>query len=307
VQEEITGRPVSLGSFSEAQAVIAPELLQKVFAELAAEHQSYHGDPRLAAYRDQLLAIDGTIWAALPKMAWAIWRCQQGPESALKAHVKFNLLEEKPIGVTVTKAKRCERAVLREHWQAGEFYVGDRNYGEDYQLFGQLQQVGCSFVLRLRQEAVFAVVEEFALSAADQAAGVSFDGWVQLGCKKKYQVAPLRLIRVPTENDELLLVTDKSQKELSAELIALIYRYRWRIELFFKWLKCILGCRHWLAHSPRGVAVQVYCALIAALLLLRVTGRRPGKRAMEMIRFYLLGYASLDELTRELGLAKKST
>jgi len=116
----------------------------------------------------------------------------------------------------------------------------------------------------------------------------------------------MRLGRVPTELGELLLVTDKSQKELSAELIALIYRYRWRGELFFKWLKCILGCRHWLAHSPRGVAVQISCALIAALLLLRATGRRPAKRAREMIRFYLLGYATLDELTRELGIEKKS-
>jgi hypothetical protein len=279
VQEDITERPVSLGSFSEAQAVIAPELLQKVFAELAAEHQAFRGDQRLAPYRDKLLAIDGTIWAALPSMVWALWRFRNGPESALKAHVKFNLLEEKPVGVTITRAKRCERAVLREDWQAGEFYVGDRNYGEDYQLFGQLQQAGCSFVLRLRQEAVFEVVEEFALSAEDRAAGVSFDGMVRLGCKKKYQVAPLRLIRVPIDDEELLLVTDKSQEELSAELIALIYRYRWRIELFFKWLKCILGCRHWLAQSPRGVAIQVYCALIAALLLLRATGKRPGKRA----------------------------
>lgn len=305
VQEDICERPVSLGSFSEAQAVIDPELLQKVFAELAAEARPFRGDARLAAYRENLLAIDGTIWAALPKMTWAVWRCQHGPESALKAHLKFNLLEEKPLGVTITRAKRCERAVLREHWQVGEFYVGDRYYGEDYRLFAELQQAGCSFVLRLRQEAVFEVSEEFALSAEDRAAGVSFDGLVRLGCQKKYQVEPLRLVRVPTENGELLLVTDKSQQELPAELIALIYRYRWRIELFFKWLKCILGCRHWLAQSPRGVAVQVYCALIAALLLLRVTGRRPGQRAMEMIRFYLVGYATLDELIRELGLEKK--
>jgi IS4 transposase len=78
------------------------------------------------------------------------------------------------------------------------------------------------------------------------------------------------------------------------------------VELFFKWLKCILGCRHWLAESQRGVALQVYCALIAALLLLRYSGRRPGKRAMEMIRFYLLGYATLDELSAALGLEEKS-
>ena len=70
---------------------------------------------------------------------------------------------------------------------------------------------------------------------------------------------------------------------------------------------CILGCRHWLAESERGVALQVYCALIAALLLLRSSGRRPSKRAMEMIRFYLLGYATLDELSAVLSLAEKST
>lgn len=303
VQEEICQRAVSLGSFSEAQAVVAPELLEKVFAELAAESHPTHGDRRLEAYRDQLLAIDGTIWAALPRMAWAVWRWQHGKESALKAHIKFNLLEEKPVGVSVTRAKRCERAVWREHWQRGEFYVGDRYYGENYQLFGQLQEAGCSYVLRLRQEAVFEVLEEFSLSAEDQAAGISFDGWVRLGWREKTAV---RLVRVPTAEGEILLVTDKERTELSAELVALIYRYRWRIELFFKWLKCILGCRHWLAESPRGVALQVYCALIAALLLLRSSGRRPGKRAMEMIRFYLLGYATLEELTRELGLAKKS-
>jgi hypothetical protein len=304
VQEEVCSRPVSLGSFSEAQAVVEPGLLQKVFEELAAEQQEFHGDRRLERYRDQLLGMDGTLWAALPRMTWAIWRCQHGPESALKAHVKFNLLEQKPVGVTITPAKRCERAVLREQWRAGEFYVGDRYYGEDYGLFAELEEAGCSYVLRLRQEAVFEVIEEFELSAQDRAASITFDGRVRLGCKKKYQVEPLRLVRVQTEDGEILLVTDKPRAELCAELVALIYRYRWRIELFFKWLKCILGCRHWLAQSPRGVALQIYCALIAALLLLRHTGRRPSKRAMEMIRFYLVGTASLEELTRILGIEK---
>jgi hypothetical protein len=305
VQEEVCAHPVSLGSFSEAQAVVEPGLLQKVFEELAAEPQEFHGDRRLERYRTQLLGMDGTLWAALPRMSWAIWRCQHGPESALKAHVKFNLLEQKPVGVTITAAKRCERAVLRAQWRTGEFYVGDRYYGEDYGLFAEWEEAGCSYVLRLRQEAVFAVLEEFALSAEDRAASITFDGLVRLGCKKKYQVKAIRLVRVQTEEGEILLVTDKPRAELGAELIALIYRYRWRIELFFKWLKCILGCRHWLAQSPRGVALQIYCALIAALLLLRQTGRRPSKRAMEMIRFYLVGTATLEELTHALGLEKK--
>ncbi len=138
VREEICSGPVSLGSFSEAQAVVDPALLQSVFAELAAEQQSrgfQQKDKRLEPYRAQLLVVDGTLWRALPRMAWALWRYQHGKESALKLHLKFNLLEEKPVGALVTSARCCERAVLRRQLAAGEFYVGDRYYAEDYALF----------------------------------------------------------------------------------------------------------------------------------------------------------------------------
>ena len=308
VREEICSSRESLGSFSEAQAVVDPVLLQRVFAELAAEQQSRNlqeSEKRLEPYRAQLLVIDGTLWRALPRMAWALWRYQHGKESALKLHLKFNLLEEKPVGVLVTSARCCERAVLRRQLAAGEFYVGDRYYGEDYALFSELERAGCSYLLRLRQEACFEVMAEWPLSAADQAASVTFDGLVRLGTGRRRQDELVRLVRVQSERGELLLVSNKAREELSAELLALIYRSRWRVELFFKWLKCILGCRHWLAESQRGVALQVYCALIAALLLLRRSGRRPGKRAMEMIRFYLLGYATLDELSAALALEEK--
>jgi len=308
VRDEICSSRVSLGSFSEAQAVVDPVLLQRVFAELAAEQQSRNlqeSEKRLEPYRAQLLVIDGTLWRALPRMAWALWRYQHGKESALKLHLKFNLLEEKPVGVLVTSARCCELAVLRRQLAAGEFYVGDRYYGEDYALFSELERAGCSYLLRLRQEACFEVMAEWPLSAADQAASVTFDGLVRLGTGRRRQDELVRLVRVQSERGELLLVSNKAREELSAELLALIYRSRWRVELFFKWLKCILGCRHWLAESQRGVALQVYCALIAALLLLRRSGRRPGKRAMEMIRFYLLGYATLDELSAALALEEK--
>ena len=159
-------------------------------AELAAEQHATRGEARLVPYRDQLMAIDGTLWPALPRMAWAIWRYQHGRECALKLHVKFNLLEEKPVAAVLKNAKRCERAVLRETMQPGEFYVGDRYDGEDYALFGELAAAGCSFVLRLRQEAVFEVREEFALRPADRAAGVTFDGLVRLGARPQH--APLR-------------------------------------------------------------------------------------------------------------------
>ncbi len=200
---------------------MCPSSLEKVFAELAAEQRAFCGDARLECYRGRLLAIDGTLWAALPRMTWAVWRWQHGREAALKMHLKFNLLEQKPVAARLTSAKRCERAVLREQWREGEFYVGDRYYGEDYGLFAELEAAGCSYVLRLRQEALFEVLEEFALSEQDRAGSVTFDGLVRLGGRKKS--APVRLVRVQTAEAELLLVSDRSRQELGAELVALIY------------------------------------------------------------------------------------
>jgi hypothetical protein len=113
----------------------------------------------------------------------------------------------------------------------------------------------------------------------------------------------VRLVWVQGPEEVLVLVTNQKPEELSAGLVSQMYRCRWQIELFFRWIKCILGCRHWLAESPEGVAIQVYLALIAALLLQLYTGRRPTKRMMELIRFYLIGMATLEDL--EAGLERE--
>ena len=88
---------------------------------------------------------------------------------------------------------------------------------------------------------------------------------------------------------------------MSAELLAQLYRQRWEVELFFRWIKCTLGCRHWLAESQRGVTIQVYLALIAAVLLQLYVGQRPNERMLELIQLYLSGIARLDELERLLA------
>ena len=88
--------------------------------------------------------------------------------------------------------------------------------------------------------------------------------------------------------------------DLSAETIAALYRYRWQVELFFRWFKCILGCKHLLAHSLNGLTIQVYCALLASMLITLWTGKKPTKRTFEMLSFYFLGWASEHELARHI-------
>ena len=93
--------------------------------------------------------------------------------------------------------------------------------------------------------------------------------------------------------------------DVPADIIALLYYYRWTIEIFFRFLKQILGCRHLLSRSRHGIEIQIYCAIIACLLISLWTGRKPTLRTYEMICWYFLGIATLEELLAHLAKLKK--
>ncbi|MHB8866736.1 MAG: transposase, partial [Pirellulaceae bacterium] len=101
----------------------------------------------------------------------------------------------------------------------------------------------------------------------------------------------------------LRLTTD--MLDVPADVIALIYKYRWTIEIFFRFLKHILGCRNLLSTDPVGIEIQTYCAIIACLLIALYTGRQPTKRTYEMICFYFIGWATEDELFTHLEKLKR--
>ena len=71
--------------------------------------------------------------------------------------------------------------------------------------------------------------------------------------------------------------------------------------MFFRWLKCVMPCRHWFAESRQRVLIQIYLCLIKALLLAELTGRKPNKRMMELLQWHQLGEVSDEELVRLLA------
>jgi len=113
----------------------------------------------------------------------------------------------------------------------------------------------------------------------------------------------LRVVEIHAAGKVLVLVT--SRQDLPAEIIGLIYRYRWQIELFFKWFKTILGCRHWLAESPRGVALQLYSALIATLLLMMQTGPAAQQTPHGSHSALFYGLCHPSRTAARTGFAKK--
>jgi DDE family transposase len=300
VQREVCGQPVSLGSFSEAQSLVDPAFLEALFGQLAGElHGPAPKDPREAAL--YWLAQDSSLWRALPRMEWALYGGGRtgAPNRAVRLHLGFHLLEDKPVVAQVSTGQLCERKAWKQSWQRGAAYVGDRYYGEDYRLFEELSAHGCHFVVRLCEQAAVNVEQELPVSAFDHAAGVRRQAWVRLGAdpRVRQHCGRVRVVWVETATaGTLRLATNLDPGTLSAELVARVYRRRWQIECFFRWVKCLLGCRHWLAESPSGVSHQLYLALIAAVLLQQALGRRPNRRMLELIQLYQMGVATLEEL-----------
>jgi hypothetical protein len=296
VREEIAGVKVSLASFSEMQHVIDPVLLQEVFKDLAVRAPA-HAAPHPSLAKLKLIAQDGTLWRALPRMAWAEYGVgRDGEAQGVRLHLRFNLVEGKPEDLKVQRGKSCERRALRDMCLPGQINVGDRYYGEDYKLFADVAGKGAFFVFRLRESAVLNAEEERTLTPEDRAAGVVRHLWATLGATDALRSIRVRVVEIQTPEHHLFLVTNLPVDQATAALVGLIYRKRWDIELFFRWIKCILGCRHFFAESPQGVAIQLYLALIASLLFQYYTGRRPNKRIMELIHFYMMGWVGSDEL-----------
>jgi Transposase DDE domain len=301
VQKKLGCPRTSLGSLSESTAVFDPQLPQGIIGDLAGQLTRLGQDPRLKDLRHVLTLVDGTLLKALPRIAEAMWLTTRTGtvHHAWRLHTHFELDKHVPVRMDLTNGKNSgpsdEKTVLRQHLQPDRCYVMDRWYAQ-FTLFNDIHRAGSSYVCRLRDNTTFDVVAQRPLTPAAVEANVVRDVVVQLGlsCKgKRRPDHPLRLVvvQVPPHakrshrkgntgagpSDGLLrIATDLL--DVPAEIIALSYRYRYAMELFFRFFKHVLGCRHLLSDRRRGSEIQTYCAIIACMLISLYTGRKPTLR-----------------------------
>lgn len=298
---------VSLGSLSESVQVFDPALVRPILKELV-ELARPHFKGREAEALANLTAVDGSVFAALPRMAWALW--MDAEHRGVKLHLQFHACKGVPGDAVLTPAACSEPAALTAMLESGRLYVCDRGYAS-FELFRSILDAGSSLIVRVKDDITLNVQEERPLSAAAAQAGVVRDVILKrLGTSHHKDVVgrPMRLVVVKVvERDgkttELWLVTDRL--DLDADLVAIAYRYRWSVELFFRWLKCVLGAKHLISHNKNGVALQMYAALIVSLLIAIRTGSKPTKRTFETIQFYLLGWVSDEEFAAYLAQLAK--
>ena len=327
VQKKLGCPRTSLGSLSESVAVFEPERLKEIIAELSSQLEPLGRDPRLKDVQGSLTLVDGSLLAALPRMAEASLLKSQTGSGLVKwrLHTHFDVERGLPVRIDVTRegGGDCdERAVLERTLAADRLYVMDRGYAK-FTLFNQIVAAGSSYVCRIRDNSAYAVVQERPLSEAARAERVTQDVIVSLGASSKKEARPDHVIRLltiaskphisgghyarrgstgPSCDGVLRLATNLL--DVPADIIALLYHYRWLIEIFFRFFKQILGCRHLLSHSQNGIEIQTYCAIIACMLISLWTGKKPTLRTYEMICFYFTGLASEDELVAHIDKLK---
>jgi hypothetical protein len=329
VFETLGIRRFSLGSFSEAPAVFDPQLLKNVIDELATELRPLSLNPRLSEIKRTLKLVDGTILSGLGGLAKSATAntCYTTARDGRRLHgwrlhMQLDLATFTPGRMDLTGARNAgaqrEHNVLRASLKAGCCYVGDCAYS-DRSLLEDIVTADSSYVMRVREDISFEVVEERELSQAALDANIVRDAIVRLGgpgapamnhpvrlIELQVQLHPHRtrkakkgVLKGSCKSDRLLIVTDMT--DLEPELAALVYQQRYSVELFFRFFKQILGMRHLISQRQEGVEIQVYCAVIACLLIQLQTGRKPDKRTVEMMGWFFLGVATEQDVIDHLN------
>jgi hypothetical protein len=324
VQKRLGCPRASLGSLSEATEVFDPEPVKQIARELAGQLQPLTGEPRFPEVKHLVTAVDGTVVQTLSRLVQAAYLRSPTDGRSLsgwRLHTHFEVERGLPVRIDVTGAgnhgEADERVVLRKALEPDRCYVLDRGYAA-FSLFNAIVAAGSSYVCRVRDNSVYEVLETRPLTPEAQQARVTFDAVVRLGRERRQGELPqhpLRLIFVETtphqkrgkqgggtagpRSDGVLRIAT-NLLDVPAEVIAFIYQQRWMIEIFFRFLKHILGCRRLLSTDPVGIEIQAYCAIIACLLIALWTGKKPTKRTYEMICFYFIGWADEEELLAHL-------
>jgi len=212
-----------------------------------------------------VFALDSSIISlALSLFPWAYY-CRT-KQAALKLHLMLSLHGNLPAWAVLTEVHVGDMRLLDQiPLYPGAHYVMDRGYMDFVRLY-RLHQAGAWFVVRCKEPVSFKVLER---RAVDCSAGFKCDQTVRLksNWSKKSFPEPLRKVRFFDRQNHLMLVLLTNNFSLTAQMLALLYRQRWRVELFFKWIKQHLRLRHFYGRSHNAVRCQIWCAICAYLLV----------------------------------------
>lgn len=241
------------------------ELYQKVFFALLNQCRTQHvAGKKKFRFKNKLVSLDSTtIDLCLSMYDWAHFRRTKG---AIKLHLVLDHDGYLPSFAVITEGKVSDVKVAHLlKFAPGTIVVDDRGYN-DYRLFGTWTSNGVYFVTRMKDNALYRVIET---KVVPQNRNIVKDEIILLtGVKAEEKCPyPLRRVEVYDSEKEQTLVFLTNNLKLGASTISAIYKDRWQIELFFKALKQNLKIKTFVGTSANAVKIQIWTALITMLIL----------------------------------------
>ena len=276
---------ISRNNLSNALSKRSAELFEKLFYILLEKVQKETGSKKDKRFRfkNRLIAIDSTtISLCLSLCMWASFRSKKG---GVKVHTMYDIKRQIPDFMIITEARKHDHtAVIDMPFRRGTIYVLDRAY-LCLKSLQNINENGAFFVTRTKTNTQYGVIRKNKITAKtillDQV--ISFTG-----AKASNYQEPLRLVRYENPEDGKVYDYITNNMDLAASTIAAIYKSRWDIELFFKWIKQNLKVKTFYGRSENAVLIQIWTAAIAFLL-------------MEYIRFMSKTAMSITGVFRILG------
>ena len=240
------------------------ELFEKVFYGLFEIVAAKVVGKKKFRFKNKLVSLDSTVIdLCLSMYDWAKFRRTKG---AVKLHLVLDHDGYLPCFGIITDGKVADiKAAHQMHFAPGTVVVDDRGYN-DYRLFAKWTDAGVFFVTRMKDNALFEVVEEHEVP---QNRNILKDQIIRLTGTGAQEKCPhlLRRVEAVREDTGGILVFLTNHHGLGASTIAAIYKDRWQIELFFKALKQNLKIKTFVGTSANAVKTQIWTALISMLLL----------------------------------------
>jgi hypothetical protein len=313
-QKHLSITKICRSTLGDFQRIADPERLQPIVQTLRLELARKCAGGRLPSelntLQKKILAVDGTFFPAAAEVAWSVVSRNQREGECHRARLDWqvNIATLLPEVINVPDPGESEADSAARHVVPGTISIYDRAYMSFHLVAsfydrdphsGQVTALA-DFVIRLKERGqnapTLSEVQARPLDAEARAAGVVSDRLVQLpGLKKeeKLEVTLREVVVAGSDGKQVRILT--SLLTVPAHIIATLYKYRWQVELFFKWLKCYGNFNHLVSNTREGVLLSFYVTIIGVLLMYLHTGFRPSKYTMALLSCVAQG-STLEEI-----------
>jgi transposase len=304
-QKHLTIGKLCKSTLSDFNKLADPTRLQPILDHLRHEVQKpgperqTAAEPLITLHR-QILAVDGTFLKAAADIVWAIRRRGRKTGARLDFHVDIETWL--PELLVIPEVGEGEAKTALNTITPGAIHLYDRGIFS-FELIEAHLPKSADFVMRIREPGPrcpkLETVETRELTQAARDAGVTSDRLVRLvgsTHRKPPNIVLREVVIIPADDPKNPVYLLTTLLDLDAWIIGLLYRHRWQIELFFRWLKSYARFNHLISHNREGVLLNFYVAVIGVTLMYLQMGHRPSKYMYVMMGMVANESATLEEI-----------